>query len=203
MRNRLPTREKDPRVQVEPVILEGKRVRLVPLEQGHLDALGAIGLDPALWEWTGGRIQTHNGMRAYIERALSRPDTLAFATTIRETHEVVGCTRFGNISVEHRRVEIGWTWIARPWQRSFVNTEAKLLMLRHAFEDWGCQRVELKTHEKNARSRAAIERLGARFEGTLRKHMIQPDGTSRDTVYYAITDDEWPAVSEHLQEKLA
>jgi RimJ/RimL family protein N-acetyltransferase len=116
---------------------------------------------------------------------------------------VVGSTRFCAIAPEHRRVEIGWTFVAAPWQRSAVNTEAKLLMLRHAFETWGCRRVEFKTNALNARSRAALLRLGATEEGTFRSHMVQPDGSRRDTVYFAIIDHDWPAVRARLETRLA
>lgn len=185
-------------MNVEPVILQGPQVRLVPLSLDHLDALCAIGLDEELWRWTGGRIETADEMRAYIERALAREDALPFATTLRETGEVVGCTRFGNIAPEHRRVEIGWTWVARKWQRTFVNTEAKFLMLRHAFETWKCHRVEIVTHARNEASRQAIERIGATLEGILRRHRVQPDGTIRDTALYAIVDGDWAEVRADL-----
>lgn len=186
-------------VNIEPVTLTGARVQLVPLSLEHLDALCEIGLDPTLWQLTGGRNTTRDDMRAYIERALARDDTQPFATTLVETGEVVGCTRFAEISVHHRRAEIGWTWVGVPWQRSFVNTEAKLLMLRHVFDTWGFQRVELKTHIRNEASRNAILRIGATQEGILRRHMIQPDGSTRDSVLFSITDDEWPEVRTRLE----
>ena len=116
---------------------------------------------------------------------------------------VVGSTRLGALALAHRRAEIGWTWIARPWQRTAINTEAKLLMLRHAFGPLGCQRVELKTDARNERSRAAMRRIGAVEEGTLRKHMITARGHVRDTVYYSITDEEWPTVEARLVTRLA
>ena len=144
-------------------------------------------------------------MRRYVEAALAEQaagTALPFATVLREGDVVVGSTRFGSIAPEHRRVEIGWTWIAPPWQRTAVNTEAKLLMLRHAFETWGCRRVELKTNARNARSRAAMLRIGAREEGILRKHMINADGSARDSVYFSVVDDEWPAVRERLEAML-
>jgi RimJ/RimL family protein N-acetyltransferase len=114
----------------------------------------------------------------------------------------VGSTRFGNIEPDHRRVEIGWTWIGRDWQRTAVNTETKLLMLTHAFETWGCVRVELKTDALNARSRAAILRIGAREEGTMRQHQVTESGRLRDTVYFSILDREWPEVKRGLEDKL-
>jgi RimJ/RimL family protein N-acetyltransferase len=124
-------------------------------------------------------------------------------TTERATGRVIGSTRFANIDWEHRRAEIGWTWLNPRWWRTPINTEAKYLMLRHAFEEWKCIRVELKTAAKNARSRAAIARIGGKEEGTLRHHMIQPDGSYRDSVYFSILDDEWPDVKQRLEARLA
>lgn len=188
-----------------PVTLEGGVVRLEPLSLHHLDPLCAVGLDPSLWTHTTSRVASPAEMRRYVEAALAEQaagTALPFATVLRESDVVVGSTRFGSIAPEHRRVEIGWTWIAPPWQRTAVNTEAKLLMLRHAFETWGCRRVELKTNARNARSRAAMLRIGAREEGTLRKHMINADGSARDSVYFSVVDDEWPAVRERLEAML-
>jgi RimJ/RimL family protein N-acetyltransferase len=145
---------------------------------------------------------TPDDMRQYVETALAEQragQSLPFATVERASGRVVGSTRFAAIERAHRRVEIGWTWIARPWQRTAINTEAKYLMLRHAFEVWRCQRVELKTGSKNERSRRAILRIGATEEGTLRKHQLYADGTARDSVYFSITDDEWPVVKERLE----
>jgi RimJ/RimL family protein N-acetyltransferase len=190
---------------VEPVVLEGARVRLEPLTIEHLDALTEVGLDPELWRWTLTRLLTPEDMRRYVETALEEQRSgiaLPFATVDRALGRVVGSTRFHGIDRAHRRVEIGWTWIARPWQRTAVNTEAKYLMLRHAFEVWGCVRVELKTNAKNERSRRAILRIGATEEGTLRKHLINADGTSRDSVYFSIIDDEWPARKAKLEAML-
>ena len=187
---------------IEPCVLEGTHVRLEPLSIGHLDALTAIGLDPDLWRWTLARNRTRDDMRQYVETALSEQragQSLPFATVERSSRCVVGSTRFAAIDRMHRRVEIGWTWIARPWQRTAVNTEAKYLMLRHAFEVWRCMRVELKTNAKNERSRRAILRIGATEEGTLRKHQLNADGTSRDSVYFSVIDDEWPSVKQRLE----
>ena len=184
------------------VTLIGKRVILEPLTLAHVDALCEIGLDPEIWNYTTVRIRTRGEMVAYVETALEwqRDGTaVPFATIDRASRRVVGSTRFANIAHEHKRAEIGWTWIARDFQRSYVNTEAKYLMLRLAFEEWKYLRVELKTSTRNQRSRAAILRLGAVEEGTLRKHMINEDGTSRDSVYFSITDEEWPAVKARLE----
>ena len=182
--------------------LTGARVILEPLSLDHVDALCEIGLDPEIWKYTTSSVRDRNEMVAYIETALQwqRDGTaVPFATIDRASRRVVGSTRFANIAPEHKRAEIGWTWIAREFQRTHVNTEAKYLMLRLAFEEWKYLRVELKTSSRNERSRAAILRLGAVEEGTLRKHMINSDGSSRDSVYFSITDDEWPGVKARLE----
>lgn len=188
--------------RIEPVTLEGAFVRLVPLAAHHVHDLCAVGLEPSLWLWTPVRIGDRAGMRAFVEEALAEQQAgtaLPFVTTLRETGHVIGATRFMSIVPEHRRVEIGGTWIAPAWQRTKANTEAKYLMLRHAFEEWKVMRVELKTHAQNAKSRAAILRIGATEEGTLRKHMLQADGSVRDSVYFSIVDDEWPQVQRKLE----
>jgi RimJ/RimL family protein N-acetyltransferase len=187
------------------VTLDGQRVRLEPLTLAHVDPLTEIGLDPDIWRFTTIRVASRDDMQRYVEEALDwqRAGTaLPFATVDRASGRIVGATRFANIAAEHRRAEIGWTWIAPAWQRTHVNTEAKYLMLRHAFETLGWFRVELKTSALNARSRAAILRLGATEEGTLRRHMVNSDGTRRDSVYFSIIDEEWPAVKRRLEEKL-
>ncbi|MEM6645503.1 MAG: GNAT family protein [Bacteroidota bacterium] len=191
---------------LQPVVLEGDHVRLEPLSLDHLDALVAVGLDADLWQWTLTVMRTSEDMVAYVRAALegqAQGHVLPFATVERATGTVVGSTRFGNVALAHRRVEIGWTWVARPWQRTAVNTEAKLLMLRHAFGPLGCHRVELKTDALNTRSRQAILRLGAVEEGTLRQHMVTSSGRVRDTVYFSITGTDWPVVRGSLEQKLA
>jgi RimJ/RimL family protein N-acetyltransferase len=191
---------------IEPVTLQGQYVRLEPLKMEHFDALWAVGQDPELWQWTPYQINTPEKMRTYIRAALDGQElgvALPFVTIEQKADQVVGSTRFGNIDAPNQRVEIGWTWIGQPWQRTPVNTEAKYLMLQHAFEVWHCIRVELKTDRLNQRSRAAILRLGAREEGIFRHHMITESGRLRDSVYYAIINDEWPEVKSRLQHLLA
>jgi RimJ/RimL family protein N-acetyltransferase len=194
-------------MRVEPVTLEGTHVRLEPLAlERHWDGLRAVGLDPELWRWTVSKVEAEEDLRRYLESALrdqAAGHALPFATVERARGRVVGSTRFGAIAVRHRRVEIGWTWLARPWQRTAFNTEAKYLMLSHAFEVWGCRRVELKTDARNERSRAALLRIGCREEGTFRKHMVTDRAGVRDTVYYSIVDDEWPVVKAGLEGMLA
>lgn len=192
-------------MRLTPVTLNGHHVCMVPLSLTHHEPLCAIGLDDELWRWTTATIKTPEEMRAYLETALreqAEGKSLPFATTEKHTGRVVGCTRFGNIDRANRRVEIGWTWVGRNWQRTAVNTEAKYLMLQHAFEILSCIRVEFKTDALNERSRAALLRLGAKEEGTFRNHMITDTGRLRHSVYFSITDSEWPEIKARLHKKL-
>ena len=193
-------------MKIEPIALEGQSVRLEPLLESHLAQLCEIGLDPDLWQWIPYRVLAAEDMRGYIRDALqaeSQGLALPFATIERTTGKVVGSTRYMNIDTANRRVEIGSTWIGKPWQRSAVNTEAKYLMLRHAFEALGCVRVELKTDALNQQSRNAILRIGARQEGILRRHTMTWSGRVRDTVYFSVLDSEWPDVKATLEQKMA
>ena len=190
---------------VTPQTLEGRHVRLEPLGLEHLGGLAAVGLDPELWRLTTIRVAGPADLERYLSDALAEQragTALPFATVWRRTGEVIGSTRFGNATPAHRRVEVGWTWLGRQWQRTGANTEAKYLMLCHAFEVWGCLRVELKTSILNQRSRSAILRLGAVEEGVLRCHMVNDDGSRRDSVYYSIIADEWPDTKRHLERLL-
>ncbi len=192
-------------MQISSVTLKGASVRLEPLSLDHLPALCEVGLDPELWRWTNTACLDEASMRAYVESALRAREAgteLPFATIDRASGRVAGSTRYMNVDMAHKRLEIGSTWLAAPWQRTALNTEAKYLMLRHAFETLGCLRVELKTDVLNERSRAAILRIGARQEGIFRKHMITATGRNRDTVWFAVIDDEWPGVKERLERKL-
>lgn len=189
-------------MDVQPVTLEGRRVRLEPLSLDHLDALWAVADDPDLWRYTLGRIATREDLAAYVAAALAdqaQGTGLPFATVDLPSGRVAGSTRFLNVSLRDLRVEIGHTFVGRPFQRTAVNTEAKYLMLRHAFETWGCVRVELRTAARNERSRAAIRRIGATEEGILRRHARMHDGTWRDTVFHAVLDGEWPDVRARLE----
>lgn len=190
-------------MRIEPVVLDGVRVRMEPLDLArHWDGLLAIGLDPDLWRWTASNIREAAELRAYLDVALrerAEGRSMPFATMDKASGRVAGCTRFGNIERAHCKVEIGWTWVGRPFHRSHVNTEAKYLMLRHAFEVWGCGRVEFKTDARNQRSRNAMLRIGCVEEGTLRKHMITDRDEWRNSVYFSIVDDEWPAVKARLE----
>lgn len=193
-------------MDLTPVMLEGRAVRLEPLGLHHLDGLCAVGLDPELWRLTVNRMPDRAAMERYVAAALDEQragSALPFATMWRETGQVIGSTRFGNASPPNRRIEIGWTWLGRPWQRTRANTEAKYLMLCQAFDRWRCLRVEFKTSALNERSRAAIARIGAREEGILRRHMLNEDGSRRDSVFFSVIAEEWPEVKQRLETFLA
>jgi RimJ/RimL family protein N-acetyltransferase len=187
--------------------LEGTVVRLEPLRSEHAAMLWEVAKDHLadLFQWIPYRLESLEDFRQFNRHVLDEQQrglAVPFATIERTSGQVVGTTRFMNIDKPNRKVEIGSTWIAPPWQRTRVNTEAKYLMLRHAFETWGCLRVELKTDSMNQRSRQAILRLGAKEEGTLRKHMLTWNGRQRDSVYFSILDTEWPEVKARLESKM-
>ena len=190
-----------------PVTLEGACVRMEPLSlERHFEGLCEIGLDPELWRWTVTIVRTRDDLRRYLETALreqAEGRSLPFATIDKVSGRVAGGTRFGSIDRKNRRVEIGWTSVGRPFQRTHVNTEAKYLMFRHAFETLGCVRVELKTNLLNRRSREAMLRIGCFEEGVLRKHAVRDDGVWRDTIYYSVLDTEWPAVKARIEAMMA
>jgi N-acetyltransferase len=188
-----------------PRVLEGSHVRLEPLTAGHIAALSKVAFDPDLWRITTTCIETPADLQRYVQEALAlqRAGTaLPFCIIDRGTNAAIGSTRFGNYDAANRRVEIGWSWVAKPWQRTAANPEAKLLMLDYAFSELECLRVEFKTDALNARSRAALLKLGAREEGILRSHMIVRDGRRRDSVYFSILLEEWPDVRRTLAARL-
>ena len=192
-------------MNIEPIKLTGNFVRLEPLRVDHIQALYDVGIEPSIWQWTTNVVTTRSDMEEYVVAAIADRDrgaALPFVTVLAESGTIVGSTRFGNIDAAHRKAEIGWTWIGQKWQRTAVNTEAKLLMLTHAFEVWKCIRVEFKTDANNVTSRNAIRRLGATEEGTLRQHMITDSGRFRDSVYFSIIDSEWETVRKELVWKL-
>jgi N-acetyltransferase len=188
---------------LQPVTLKGKHVRLEPLSIAHVPDLTAIALDPQIWQFMlYGEMHSEGDIRLWVEDLLRRQATggdLPFVVRIRADGVLVGATRYLNIDAVNRNLEIGGTWYGKAYQRTGVNTETKYLLLRHAFEVLGCVRVQLKTDALNIRSQVAIERLGAVREGVLRKHMLLPDGRARDSVYYSILDNEWPAVKVRLE----
>ncbi|TAL79181.1 MAG: N-acetyltransferase [Beijerinckiaceae bacterium] len=183
----------------------GSRVRLEPLSPFHCDALTSAGTDPAIWRWLPSEHYAPGTMRPFIDSALAlyaAQIAVPFATVDVASGTAVGSTRFHHIEPEQHRLEIGVTWIAPAFQRSYVNTEAKLLQLWYAFEVLGCRRVELKADSENAKSRRAILRLGAKEEGLFRKHMIYPDGRNRDNIYFSIIDDDWKNSRRLLEKRL-
>ena len=190
------------RPRLEPVTLEGSIVRLEPLTFDHVPGLAEVALDPAIWRWTIARPTNEAELRTWAETAIAARTAgteLPFATIDRATGRPIGSSRYMNIVLEHRRLEIGWTWVAPGFQRTGANREAKLLMLRHAFETLGCRRVEFKTDSLNEKSRTALLGIGATFEGIFRNHMVMPDGRMRHSAWYSVTDDEWPEVRATLE----
>jgi N-acetyltransferase len=193
---------------VVPVTLEGSIVRLEPLRPDHVKLFWDVSKNDLedIFRWIPISMKTQEDFQHVVEKAFAeqeRGESVVFATVERTSGRVIGSTRFMNIDRNNRRVEIGWTWIAAPWQRTAVNTEAKYLMLRHAFEVWGCVRVELKTDALNEKSRNAILRIGAKEEGTLRRHVITWTGRIRDSVYFSILDHEWPEAKARLESRMA
>lgn len=191
---------------VEPITLTGRFARLEPLRLEHAADLYEASRDPDIWTYMPIRQpQSLAEMRSHIEEALRSQEagaTVPFATISLEHGRAMGATRYLTIMPHDRGLEIGWTWLSPAIQRTGVNTEAKYMLLRHAFEDLGAIRVQLKTHHLNVRSQRAIERLGAVKEGTLRNHMIMPDGSYRHSVYYSVIEDEWPGVKARLEMKM-
>ncbi|MDX9679896.1 GNAT family protein [Pseudomonas protegens] len=186
--------------------LEGPRIILRPLQRSDADALVNAARDGELWNLPFTVVPSPDTVERYLDVALEGRDAgsvLPFATVLRSTGEVIGCTRFWKIDRHNRKLEIGSTWIASRWQRSFVNSEAKYLMLCHAFDDMNCVRVQFTTDEINHTSRAAILRLGAQQEGIVRHERIMPDGRKRNSVRFSIIDDEWPSVRQRLQQRLS
>lgn len=190
-------------MDLHPVILSGKLVRLEPLNVGHVPDLCEVGLDERIWRYmVYGIIQTEAQMKAWVIDLLGRQAAgtdLPFAVIYRATGKAIGATRYMDIRPHDRALEIGGTWYGLAYQRTGVNTECKYLLLKYAFEELGCLRVQLKTDLRNIASQRAIERLGATKEGILRKHMITFTGDVRDTVYYSIIDTEWPDVKARLE----
>ena len=191
---------------VTPVTLHGTLVRMEPLAEAHLEDLARVAFDAPVWRWTIARPMDDTGLRAWFEAARANADAgseVPFATVWQEEGRAIGSSRFMSIAPEHRRLEIGWTWLGTAFQRNGANREAKLLQLTHAFETLGAERVEFKTHARNLASRAALLGIGATFEGVLRHHTIMPDGSNRDSAFYGVLAGEWPGVRARLQAKLA
>jgi RimJ/RimL family protein N-acetyltransferase len=191
---------------VEPVTLAGSIVRLEPLSLDHLEGLAEVAFDESIWRWTLVQPTEINGLRAWVDAAVAQRESgaeMPFATIEAATGRPIGSTRFMSIVPEHRRLEIGWTWVALPWQRAGANQEAKYLQLRHAFEELGANRVEFKTDSLNEKANPALLSIGATFEGTFRNHMIMPGGRLRHSNYYSVTREEWPDRKAKLEARIA
>jgi RimJ/RimL family protein N-acetyltransferase len=191
---------------VKPVTLAGSIVRLELLAESHLDGLAEVAFDPSIWRWTPARPTDVDGLRAWLEAALANASAgseMPFATVDVANGQPIGSTRFMSIVPEHRRLEIGWTWVAPAWQRWGANQEAKYLQLRHAFEALGANRVEFKTDSRNEKANPALLAIGATFEGTFRNHMIMPEGPLRHSNYYSVTAEEWPDRKAKLEARIA
>ncbi|WP_247269299.1 MULTISPECIES: GNAT family N-acetyltransferase [Pseudomonas] len=186
--------------------LQGPRILLRPLQYSDADALLQAAADGELWNLTVTVVPSASTIDSYLKKALDGRDAgtvMPFVIVLKDSGEVIGSTRFWKIDPLNRKLEIGSSWISARWQKSFVNTEAKYLMLRHAFEVLDCVRVQFTTDENNQKSRNAILRLGAQQEGNVRHERIMPDGRKRNSVRFSIIDDEWPQVRQVLEQKLA
>jgi RimJ/RimL family protein N-acetyltransferase len=190
---------------VTPVTLTGHLVRMEPLAERHLEDLARVAVDDAIWRWTIAGPMDDAGLRSWLDLALANAEAtteVPFATVDLASGRAIGSSRYMTITPEHRRLEIGWTWVGTAWQRTGANREAKLLQLANAFETLGAERVEFKTHARNERSRAALLGIGATFEGVLRHHTIMPDGSNRDSAFYSVLAVEWPDVKARLEARL-
>jgi RimJ/RimL family protein N-acetyltransferase len=192
-------------MNVTPITLEGRWARLEPLHERHADDLAAAAGDEEIWRYMPASLMDIEQVRAWIAETLALQSSgavLPFAIVEQSSGRAIGSTRYLDIRPKDRGIEIGWTWLARSAWRTAINSECKYMLLRHAFETLGCIRVQIKTDARNQRSRRAIERIGGQFEGILRQHIALRDGTYRDSAYYSILHNEWPAVKEQLEGKL-
>ncbi|MEO8468596.1 MAG: GNAT family N-acetyltransferase [Chloroflexota bacterium] len=201
----MPNTSPAPSPWVTPVTLTGKRVRLEPLSVDHLDDLVEVGLDTSIWALTIARPTDRDGIEVWLRAAIASGAAgtdVPFATIDLASGRAVGSTRYMSIVPDHRRLEIGWTWVGTAQQRTGINREAKALQLAHAFDELGANRVEFKTDARNDRSRNALLGIGATFEGIFREHMIMPTGPLRDSAYYSVISVEWPEVRDRLRASL-
>ena len=190
---------------VEPVVLAGTRVRMEPLREDHFAGLCDVAFDAPVWRWSIMGEQDEAGLRRWVDTALANAEAgteRPFATVDIGSGRVIGSSRYMSIAPDHKRLEIGWTWIGAAYQRSGRNREAKLLQLTHAFETLGANRVEFKAHARNTQSRTALLAIGATFEGVHRNHSVMPDGSHRDSAWFSVIKEEWPAVKVQIQELL-
>ena len=193
-------------MDIEPITITGKIVRLEPLAEEHIPDLVRVGLEPEIWHYMRyGKIESTEQLTAWVQEMLALRDEgtdLPFAVIYLASGQAIGCTRYLNIDMPNRSLEIGGTWYGLDYQGTQVNTECKYLLIRHAFEDLGCVRVWFKSDRRNLRSQHALEKLGVVKEGVLRNHMVLPDGYVRDSVVYSLIPDEWPQVKTKLETRL-
>ena len=189
---------------METPLLEGSSIRLEPLSLDHLSRLEEIAFDDRIWKYMLTHVSNRNQLEAWIDDALTAraAGQMIWVTVLKQEDRIVGSTRFIDLDLRHRSAEIGHTWISPRWQSANVNPEAKLLQLRYAFEDLGLNRVAFKTHHENLQSQAAIRKLGAVYEGTIRNHYVMPDGSLRHSVWFSITREEWAQVQSRLGDRL-
>ncbi|MEP2936474.1 MAG: GNAT family protein [Gilvibacter sp.] len=188
------------------ISLEGNLARLIPLQKTHKDGLLKAASDGALWQLWFTSVPSEKSIEAYIDSALAQKEKgleYPFVVLNKADNKIIGCTRYYGATPQHRRLEIGYTWYAKSYQRTGVNTECKLLLLAHAFEKMNCIAVQFMTSAHNQASRAAITRIGAKQDGILRNHRLHDNGTYRDSVVFSITDNDWPAVKKDLTQKLS
>ena len=186
--------------------LEGRTVRLEPLTLDHLPALEAIAFNPRIWRYFNSVISTPQELHTFVEGALKLQAAgtgMPWVTVLKEGNQVIGSTRYIDLDLRHKTVEIGYTWLSPDFHGKEVNPEAKLLQLTYAFETLGLHRVALKTHHENLQSQAAMRKLGAQYEGTFRNHFIRDDGSQRHSLWFSIIKEEWPQVKEGLPARLA
>jgi RimJ/RimL family protein N-acetyltransferase len=186
---------------LQPPTLENQRALLKPLTEDDFEALLAIGLEPSLWKISSNKIETREDLLRYLQTAVEQREngqSVPFTIIDKATNQIAGCTRYGNIVFEHKRLEIGWTWLGVDFQKTGLNRACKYELLSFAFDVLGMWRVELKTDVLNTNSRQAMKKMGATEEGILRKHIITESGRSRDSVYYSIIAEEWPAIKERV-----
>ena len=190
-------------MNVEPVTLTGPTVRLEPLSLDHAEGLwhsSSPELFAYMWSWE--HTASPQEFKQVVRNTMAVPDWMSFAIVLNKTGQAIGSTSFLDIRPAHRGLEIGATWIGKEYQGTNVNPENKYLLFRHCFETLGALRVQLKTDGRNLHSQRAIAKLGAKYEGTLRKHIIMPDGYFRDSVMFSVLEDEWPGVKAGLEERL-
>jgi RimJ/RimL family protein N-acetyltransferase len=182
-----------------PPILEGANLRLEPLTLGHLPQLETVAFDPRIWRYMLQDVKTPEDLCGWVDAALALPKSIPWVTVLKREKRVIGSTRFLDLDLRHRNVELGHTWLHPDYHRTGLNREAKLLQLTYGFEDLKLNRIAFKTHHENVQSQTAIRALGAVYEGTFRNHYVMPDGSMRHSVWFSITKEDWPEVKARLQ----